>query len=216
MKKQIKKDQEINYRLHEPYDKLSIISLMQELKVPIGGCYNHDIYKSFYNFSKKNKDVIIVVADYGKLLVGLSITIIDWKKFWREFCKKNIFVFFKIVIKKIKTAWNYNINKSKKLSNEKSNDISMYLSNKKTDRSWNDSSPLIAKVLYVAVKKDYRKHGIGKGLYDFRMQVLKERGVKRLDSKINRQNIAPIKLAFNEGRLIIHDKKGMLFTTLDI
>jgi hypothetical protein len=58
--------------------------------------------------------------------------------------------------------------------------------------------------------------GIGKGLYEFRFMILQKKGVKRLDSKINHMNIAPIKLAYNEGRQIVKEKNGMLFTTLDL
>lgn len=201
-----------DYRLINKLDYAEAVEFLGEAKTPIAGLRGKRAHKAFCRYALSSKDAIFIVATNKNRIVGFSITIINWKIFWKTFFLKNIPLFFEMIfvrlIQKIKIDKNRN--------NLKPNqEIDRFLTQKKLDRSWKDSSPLIAKVLYVAVKDSYRKQGIGKALYDYRNQILKKKGIKRLDSKINSRNIAPIKLAYNEGRMIIREDSGMLFTSLD-
>jgi len=203
----------ISYRLINTPDYNEIVDFLGESKTPIAGLRSKRVHKAFSRYALYSQDVIFIVATDDKKIVGISITVINWKKFWKTFFIKNFYIFVEMII--VKLIRKIRFDKTGHCS-KTYEEIDQYLTKKKLDRSWKDSSPLIAKVLYVAVKDRYRKQGIGKALYDFRNQIIRKRGIKRLDSKINHQNIAPIKLAYNEGRMIIRESDGMLFTSLDI
>ena len=195
------------------HDLHEIITFMDEIKPPIIGFQTNEIYKKFCNYVFKTNRVVFAVATFNRVIIGFSITIIDYKRFWQEFLFCHPYLAMKIVIKKIivlfKRSRNDNVNSD-------DIDISPYLSKNANNRSWSDSSPTIGKVLYIAVNKNFRKQGVGKGLYKFRHKILLEMGIKRVDGKINQNNIAPIRLAHSEGRTIIREKNGMLFTTFDL
>ncbi|MBC2709809.1 MAG: GNAT family N-acetyltransferase [Desulfosarcina sp.] len=153
---------------------------MEEMKPPVAGMQSRGIYEPFCNYVMETDKVIFAVAEIEEQIIGFSITIIDYKRFWRKFFTNHILLSIKVVFKKFVKLLKHN--RSIQLSSEPV-DISKYLSKHNTNRSWKDSSPIIGKVLYIAVKKDYRQKGIGKGLYKFRHKILLQKGVKRVDGK---------------------------------
>lgn len=203
----------IKYRLLKKDDLPEIINFMEEIMLPVIGLQTRDVYEKFCKYVFKTDKVVFAVATSENIIVGLSITIIDYHCFWRQFLIRNRYLTLRIIHKKI---FQYLKRRKNERGSSDTIDISQYLSKNNANRSWNDSSKFIGKVLYVAVKKYYRRKGIGKGLYKFRHKVLLKMGVKRVDGKINQQNIAPIRLAHSEGRTIIKEKNGMLFTTFDL
>ena len=201
------------YRLLEEKDTTQIIKFIEKIKPPILGLKTKEIYHKLCHYVHRTDRVVFCIALLSDRIVGFSITTIDYYRFWIEFLIHNPAILVEVIKNKI--IEEFKPVRFSKMQNVNM-DISPYLSQNTNNRSWRDSSSSIAKVLYIAVDKEFRKQGIASGLYKFRHNVLKNLGVKRIDGKINQQNFVPIKLAHSERRTIIKEKNGMLFTTFDL
>ena len=89
--------------------------------------------------------------------------------------------------------------------------ISKYLTTSHSDRSWwKDSSPQIAKAVFLAIDPKYRRCGIGYELNRYRDKVLVERGVNRYDGFVEMHRIPQIHL-LHKPRSTVHGLHGLLF-----
>ena len=91
--------------------------------------------------------------------------------------------------------------------------VNKYIASFPSGRRWlSDSSPEIAKGIYTAVSPQYRRRGIATKLLHYRDSVLVERGVKRVDGRIEIRNVPQIRALHKEGGRI-ERSSDMLFVT---
>ena len=157
--------------------------------------------------------MIIVIAKNNSKIVGFTITVIDWKKFWIKFSKSNPIIAFEIVMKRIMKK--IKANKVQKTLKKNGKEISEFFESEQPEKSWSDSSPQIAKVIYTGVSENYRKKGIGTMMGSFRFKVLTERGVVRIDTNLDPKNIPAIKLNYKLGYKI-YRSGNRLFVSKDL
>lgn len=188
-------------------------NLLMEMRPPIAGLKNKRIYKSIGTAAIRTNNAIIVIAKDDTRIVGFTITIIDWKKFWLKFSRLHPIIFSEIITHKIISKLRGN--KEQKPLNQKVEKTKEFFASDPNKKSWSDSSPQIAKIVYTGVSKNYRKRGIGTMLGNYRFKILTERGVKRVDTNVDHQNIAIIKLNYNLGYKI-YKGGNRLFLSKDL
>ena len=202
-----------NIKSIESFELEKFYHLLTELRTPVAGLVNKRIYKAIAKEALKNENIVIVIAKDEEEVIGCNITVVDWKHFWSKFFRSYphiaIEIFFKRAMKRVVTP------KTKMAIENKDKIIDQYLAITPTDRSWNDSSPQIAKTIYTGVHNKFRKKGIGKKISTYRNSVLKDRGVKRLDTNLSRTNLPIIKMNYSIGYKIYRDG-SRLFGTIDL
>ena len=91
-----------------------------------------------------------------------------------------------------------------------------YLTTSISNRSWwKDSSPQIAKALFLAIDPEYQRSGIGFLLNQFRDEVLVNRGVKRYDGIVEMHRIPQIHLLHKTG-FQIQKRRNKFFVSKDL
>ena len=195
-------------RLLQKSDYPEIIELMQKSNIPFGGLYSRAIYTALYRQALIDDKIVFGVAEYEGKLIGLVIALIDWNSFWISFLRRHpllaAHIFTKRLMKKV------GLKESKKdYDPEKLKEIDQYLTTSISDRCWKDSSPQIAKAIFIAVDPEYRGLKIGYKLNRFRDTVFVDRGVKRYDGWVEMHRIPQLHLLHKTGFLI--EKRGDKF-----
>lgn len=200
-------------KLFETYELKDLCNLFIEMRPPIAGLTNRRIYRSMCQEALKNDKLIIVIAKDDRKIVGFTITAIDWKNFWLKFLLSHPIIAIEIVTKKIIDK--IRANKKQKIQIQYEKEQSKYFVSEKTKKSWDDSSPQIAKIVYTGVSENYRKKGIGTNIGNYRFNVLIERGVKRIDTNLDPKNTSVIKFNYNLGYKI-YKSGNRLFASKDL
>ena len=133
---------------------------------------------------------------------------ISRKNFLISFFLKHPILVIEMVFKKV-------FRKLGKSMNEKAPDpeqletISKYLSPSHSGFSWWDSSPEIAKAIFISVDPSYRGSGVGLELNQYRDKVFIERGVKRYDGYVEIHRVPQFHLLHKTGFRI--ERRGNKF-----
>ncbi len=204
--------QNFNYQLINLEDLSNIYEFLNEIKPSIAGLNSNKIYSAICRDALHNNKMIIVTAKSKERVVGIVITLIDWKSYWKHFSMHHPVLAGEILIyrlRRILADRKVEVNES-----YQNNFIDDLISPSNLSRSWKDSLPCIAKVIFIGVRKDYRGKGIGKQLYNYLFKVLAEKGVIRVDACIDITNISSILFHSRMGWGIIK-KTRELFCTID-
>ena len=197
----------------EDYELEDFYNLLMEMRPPIAGLTNWRIYQSISREAIKSDNVIIIIAKDDKKIVGFTITIIDWKKFWLNFFRLHPIIAIEIIMNRIVSR--IKANKNKKMPKQNLGKVKEYFAAEQTEKSWNDSSAQIAKVVYTGVSENYRKKGIGTMIGNYRFKILTEKGIIRIDTNLDPKNIPAIKLNYNLGYKI-YKEGNRLFASKDL
>jgi ribosomal protein S18 acetylase RimI-like enzyme len=172
------------------------------------------MYSAICGDSLKDDRLTIVVAVLGRDLLGFSVTISDWKRFWMSFWLHHPLLSLRIIFSRC-------MGLRKALAEQEEPDVSKrlpiedFLSPISPNRSWKDSSPHIAKIIYTGVNPAFRGMGIATGIRTYEMKLLSQRGVRRFDGWVNPSNLAAIQLNSDFG-FRIERHENLLFVTIDI
>ena len=189
------------YRLLQKKDCPEVIDLMQKSNIPVGGLYCRSIYKALCRQALKDKRIVFGVVEYEFKLIGMIIAIIDWNRFWTLFLLRHPLLALRISFRRLLRKAGMGVAKID-YDEEQLKTVEPYLTNTLADRSWKDSSPQIAKAIFLMVDPEYRRLKIGLGLNRLRDQILMERGVKRYDGWVEMHRIPQIHLLHKTGFLI--------------
>ena len=201
-------------RLLQKDDYPEIVELMKKFHISIAGLYSSAVYTAFYRRAIVDDRVVFGVAEYEHKLVGLVIAIIDWNKFWPSFLFRHWLIALRIPFNKLADRLRKSESKPT-YDPQKLKDVDQYLTTAIADRSWNDSSPKIAKALYIAVDPNCRGLKIGYRLNRFRDTILIQRGVERYDGWVDSHSIPQLHLLHKTGFLI--ERRGdKFFVSKDI
>lgn len=204
------------YRLLEQDDLPKILHLMEEFRPSIVGLRSRALYAAVCRQALRDDRLVFIVAETQGKLIGFSIAIIDRNQFWISLLPKHPLLSVRIVFKMFLRL--IGVGKSARVPEP--NELQMikeYIAPTPSGRSWwGDSSPLIAKGLYMAVSKKHRGRGIGRELLRSRNKVSVERGVRRFDGITQTYNISQIHLFHSEGfRIERKGKDDKVFVTID-
>ena len=206
--------EELICRLLDKNDMPEIYDLMEEIRPPIAGLSSNAIYSAICCDALSIKNVVIVVAKEQEKLIGFNIAIIDLRHYWRSFPQRHLLLAIRIVVYRllrlIRVGFNVVVPASDQpdLNNK-------YISSFPSNRSWKDSTSLIAKIVYAGVAKQHRKKGVGEKLMKYLLRSLAKYGVRRVDAYINMANIPSIRLCYKMGYRIERMANG-LFASISI
>jgi ribosomal protein S18 acetylase RimI-like enzyme len=205
-------------RLFEKSDLKSLLSLMNEIKPNIGGSRNPSLYRAICQDALSDKRVVIVVAEEKSEIVGFLLTVINRNRWRRSFLLRHPWSMPRLFWERVSKEWR---TPSRETAPGKRNvdgnmqDISPYISTKETNKSWEDSSPQIAKLLFICVRAKERRKRLARNLFDFTIARLVERGVRRADAIVLLHNVPSIRLS-HELRFEMYIQEGHIFQTMDI
>lgn len=206
------------YRMLEKGDVNSLLKLMEEIKPNIGGSRDLLLYRALCYDALLNPRVVFTVGEVQTRIIAFYFAVIDRNRWRISFMFRHPLIVTKMVIKRALKKL------SKLLKTPDSNtgslehlnpDISTYATPDITNKSWNDSSPQIAKLLYIAVKENHRGKDIAKEMWEYALKVLAERGVRRVDTEILLKNEPSIRLHYGLG-FNIYRQGSALFVTKDL
>jgi ribosomal protein S18 acetylase RimI-like enzyme len=208
MKNESQNSEELICRLIQKKDYPEIIKLMKDSNIPVAGLYCTSIYTAIYHQALTDDRIVFGVAEYDGKLIGLIIAIIDWNKFWTSFLTKHPLLALHILFVRLIRKAGIGVIKSD-YDSEQLKAIEKYLTTSIANRSWKDSSPQIAKAIFISVDPKYRGQKIGLELNRFRDKVFVERGVTRYDGWVEMHRIPQIHLLHKTGFLI--ERRGDKF-----
>jgi ribosomal protein S18 acetylase RimI-like enzyme len=194
-------------------DIIGLVELLLAIRPPIAGLKNRMVYEAIAKASLKDDKLVIVVAKTDNEVVGFNITIIDWKKFWIAFLSRRPVIAFVIVMQRIFARIKSKNNHS--TASIETEAIDEYLETEDVNRLWSDSSPQIAKIVYTGVSARFRKMKIATKITDFRFKLLAQKGVNRVDTNLDPNNIAAIRLNHSVGYKI-YLSGNRLFASKDL
>ncbi len=212
------KNEAPTFRIIEKKDFEGVLELMKTIKPHIGGSQNPVLYHALCCEALEDKRVVFVVGEERSKIVAFFLAIID-PNHWR----------FSFMLRHpllgIDRALNISfdrlmrlLNKTKKTTKDfipLQQNIDKYITPIPSNKSWKDSSPDIAKLVFDAVAESHRGRHIAKDIRSYMLEELTKRGAKRADGDILFHNIPSIHVWFGLG-FSIHNMGNQLFITKDL
>lgn len=191
------------------------VALMGKFEVSVKGVKSRALHEALCNDALRVKGITIIVPVIGDTVVGLQVTITNWKSYWRGFARRHPWVSLTIILSIIRRILISKAKTKQHIELVSGFDYEAYVSPMPSGRSWGDSSESIAKTLFIGVDEHYRGMGVGKRLDRKTFDELRRQGVERLDCHVPLRNIPSIKLHHATGWRI--ERKGNeFFATVDL
>ena len=165
----------ITIRLIAKSDLEGFLGLLDEFNPRIAGLRSRLAYKAVFEDSLGTDNVLIIVAEHEGRLVGFTYTVIDWKRYKRRFIVRHPFVAFVAIYRRV----------GDKLAALRAARRDAAKDPEVKNGYWIESSPEIAHVFYTGVSADFRRRGIASSIARFRLDLLKKRGIKRVDTMLH-------------------------------
>jgi ribosomal protein S18 acetylase RimI-like enzyme len=180
----------ITIRTAEKGDWRAFRRLLEEFKPRIAGLRSPIAYRAVFSDAFTTPNIVIIVADAGGGLVGFSVTAIDWMRYQRRFASRHPLVATASACKRLVEGLRVALRKRAGAdAGSEAADASVL-----DEKSWGDSSPEIAKVIYTGVSEAARNRGIATDMARYRTGLLLKMGVRRVDALVSPHNTAVIRL----------------------
>jgi ribosomal protein S18 acetylase RimI-like enzyme len=182
----------VTVRTVEGRDRRAFCRLLDEFRPRIAGLRSPLTYRAVFSDAFVSPHILIVVATDGGKLVGFSLTAIDWNRYQRRFALQHPLLATLSGLKKVLDGVRVAL---RPLASGRTDAVGAGIeADGMNDRSWRDSSPDIAKVIYTGVTRAARHHGVAYAMARYRTELLRELGVRRVDSIVAPNNAAAIHL----------------------
>ncbi|MFA5348073.1 MAG: hypothetical protein WC294_08040 [Methanoregula sp.] len=206
----------MNFRILERKDIDNTISLMNKIKPDIAGSRDTSLYRALCEDSFKDERLVIVVGEDDSKIVAFFIAVIDPVSWKLSFALRHPIIGIGRGINKGIDRIKRKLRKPEKVEAKPfPPELIPYITAPTTDKSWSDSSYLIAKLLFDAVDEQYRGRGIAKDMREFMLDKLVKLGVRRVDGLILFNNISSLRVSHAKG-FEIYNRGDQLFVTQDI
>jgi len=206
------------YRTIEKKDFEGVIELMKEIRPHIGGSQNPALYYALCCEALIDKRVVFVVGEEQSKIIAFFLAIIDPNHWRLSFMFRHPLLGIDRVLNISFDRLMRLLNKAKKKTkdfNPSLQNIDKYITPMPSNKSWKDSAPDIAKVVFDAVAEIHRGRHIAKNMREYMLEVLAKRGAKRADGDIHFHNIPSIHVWYGLG-FNIHNMGDQLFITKDL
>ena len=197
---------DVLYRRAGRDDVRELTHVMAAFQFAVGGRATSSVYRVLVRDAAAGRRVTCVVALAAGRIVGFALAIADRDRYWQSLLWRHPFTAAPLLLgaKRRRAARRRTATASGGSESAMS-----------PVRLWSDSSPRIAKVMFIGVAEDHRGQGIGQGLYASLCSELRARGVVRLDASIAHDNIASIELHKTSGWRIAGTGDG-IYASLDL
>jgi len=185
----------VNVRTVERRDRRAFCRLLDEFKPRIAGLRSPLTYRAVFSDAFTSPHIVIVVATDGDELVGFSVAAIDWNRYQRRFPFRHPLAAMASLAKRLVDRLRVALRRSGGAPGDGGDgDPIGSAAGGAIARSWRESSPDIAKVIYTGVARGTRHRGVAYAMAVHRMRLLGERGVRRIDAIVWANNTAAIRL----------------------
>ena len=181
-------------------DLQSLCSLMTEVGASFAGLTSRSMCFAIGSDAVAANRVTIAVADHDKELIGFVAAVVDPAEYWKGFLWRHPMVGTTAVVHKLLRGGG----RTGLLRGGRGTGID----------HWNQSSPSIARILYVGVAERFRRKGIGAQLYQTVFHMLAESGVQHAEAHTDHDNIPSIRLFAQIGghSRMVKGGTGLLWT----
>jgi len=187
---------------------------MQQSAFPISGLSSRRLYRAMCMDALRDNRILIGVAELDHRVAGFLVVIVDWRAYWRAFMRRHPLVGITILWRRYmrrrgrESLW-------QKMTDEQRRRVEEIVSPEPSGRSWSDSSPKIAKGVFLHIDSAYRRRGLAVELYRYLFDLLASRGVIRCDAKVDVVNARAFPLHLRMGYRL--ERAGdSLFATIDL
>jgi len=165
---------------------------MAELNVALAGATWKALHQAVCRDAVKRPDLVVLLATCDNVMCGLVVSIIHWHRYWRHFLLRHPLLGAAILLHRL-------VRRRQALmghvaSGHQGPGFPAEGFAEASEAFWQQSSPEIAKIAFVGVLPAWRGRGIAGRLYEQLSRDLAERGVRRVDARIDQGNLSSIRL----------------------
>jgi ribosomal protein S18 acetylase RimI-like enzyme len=173
------------------------IRLLAEERVSIAGVAEEPVWRAFLEDSRATAHPLIVSACDAHTIHGVVLCLIDPARYWRRLLVRHPLVAVQILAVRLKRRLRWR--RAGPSAPRPDPGILNLMVPNVTGKRWADSSPEIAKIMFIGVDRRSRKKSIGRRLYQVLFRQLRLRGVRRVDACIDWPNVPSIHLHRSAG-----------------
>jgi hypothetical protein len=186
-----------------------LVQLLSELRVPIAGSTTLVAHKALAR-AIGDPRLVVLLAECGDLVHGVSLGVIDPKRFWKDIAVRNPQLLALRLLSIVKRRM-----RKRPSSGEESVPALTILLDSPTGRHWGESSPDIGQVTLVLLRPELRGSGMSVPFMSALLDELARRGARRVDARIARGNIPSIRMCKRLG-MTVEDTGANVFATGDL
>jgi ribosomal protein S18 acetylase RimI-like enzyme len=195
-------------------DECALVQLLLRLRATIARISHISVYRAVIRESHADQRIHILVCTSGPEIAGYVIAIADWREFWKGFILRHPIIGARIVAQRARGARSREQARAELCTpGIDTNTLAGWP--EVDDRRWEDSAPTIAKVVHVGVDPLHQGRGLASALYRSLMERLANRGVERLDARIDLPNTASARLHIATGWQVKRLPEGY-FASIDL
>jgi GNAT superfamily N-acetyltransferase len=194
-----------------PADRPRLLALLRRLRMPIAGLTTDAVYRAMAGRAGVDPRVVVVVADDGTDLLGLTLSIVNHRDFWQRFMLRYPHLLVQRLLLRLRRATG-----AARVSGAHADTtpLKAYVS-PPSGRKWGDAAPTLAVNLFIAVAPEARSQGLGGRLYEATFEELARRGVTRFDARIAYDNVPSVKMSHRVGWRI-EEQGASFFMSIDL
>jgi GNAT superfamily N-acetyltransferase len=201
----------LTVRAAVPADRKRLQALLSELRLPIAGLRSDGVYSAIAAAAGRDPRLAVIVADDGTRLQGVTLAVIDHKRYWRRFMLQHPRLLEQRVVAKFRRV----TGASQVAGAEADVAPLRHLLSAPSGRAWGEAGHDIAVSLFTAVRPDCASCGLGGQLLETMFAELAGRGVRRFDGRIGRDNLPSVRMCHRIGWRI-EEQGPSLFCTIDL
>lgn len=163
-----------------------LCNLMAEVGASFAGLSSRSMRFAIGSDAVGNSRVTMVVADIDGLLVGFATAVVDPAAYWKSFLWRHPLIGASAVVRRfLKGGIRRRLVKGRTSTETKKNTETHH---------WNQSSPTLARILYVGVAEPFRGKGVAVQLYQTVFHLLASTGVHWVEAHMDHNNLPSVRL----------------------
>lgn len=199
-------------RLLQPEDMRETLLALRILSPSLLRLKTFTMYRALCKAALKDEHLTIIISSIDAQIAGLVICVRDRRVYLSRFFLHHPIAVVQLICSQILHF--VSLRRHGK-SQRNQVDLERDIPAAQADQLWSDSSPAIAKILYIGVLMRFRGRGLGGELYRSLFEILTLNGVKRVDARISNGNYASVQMHRKSGWRISELDDGF-FATIEI
>ena len=186
-----------------------MLALLRSEKPRVFRLQGDRVYAALINDALASRDLMIAVASRQGRLVGFSIIAWNWSRLKLVFALRHPIVGLTIVLSMLRSRLlGRRVDEALGSAARERFRSDAQISSTRVP-NWADGGRRIAKLIHTAVVPEHRRQGIGLGLKAFYVDVLRARGFRRVDARIDPANVASVAMQRSSGWVVVDDPRAV-------
>jgi ribosomal protein S18 acetylase RimI-like enzyme len=187
-----RQDRGITYGLLPRSGWPDALRILAEENVSIAGLAHESVRLAFLEDSLSTSQPLIMSACESQEVLGLVLCVIDPARYWPLLARRHPATALRILGARLTRK--LGAGRLPGMETVADRSILDLMVPNASGKQWSDSSPEIAKIVFIGVDGRHRRRSIGRGLYEELFRQLRSRAVRRVDACINWPNVPSIRL----------------------